>query len=73
MRRVITVLKMRGSKHDPAIHEYTIESDGMRIGEPFGRVTGILSGHQPESGTGTEVPSADSTSEGDETIEASEE
>ena len=73
MRRVITVLKMRGSQHDPDIHEYTIESDGMRIEDPFGRPTGILSGHQPESGSGTEVPSADSTSEGDESIEASEE
>lgn len=73
MRRVITVLKMRGSQHDPDIHEYTIESDGMRIGEPFGRLTGILSGHQPDSGSGTEVPSANSTSDADELIEAREE
>ena len=45
MRRGITVLKMRGSQHDHDIREYTIDAQGMRIGEPFTQVTGILSGH----------------------------
>jgi circadian clock protein KaiC len=45
MRRGITVLKMRGSMHDHDIREFTIDSDGMHIGEPFRHVTGILSGH----------------------------
>lgn len=58
MRRVIALLKMRGSAHDPDIHEYTIESDGMRIGEPFGRLTGILSGHQADVGGGVNDPAA---------------
>ena len=44
MRRGITVLKMRGSMHDKAIREYTIDGEGMHIGKPFRNVTGILTG-----------------------------
>ena len=46
MRRCLTVLKMRGSEHDHDIREYTIDQDGMHIGEPFRQVSGILSGNQ---------------------------
>lgn len=53
MRRGITVLKMRGSTHDHAIREYTIDGRGMHIGEPFHGVSGILAGNvsvaEPES------------------------
>jgi circadian clock protein KaiC len=45
MRRGLTVLKMRGSKHDKDIREFTIDGDGMHIGRPFRGVVGILSGH----------------------------
>ncbi|MFO7848391.1 MAG: circadian clock protein KaiC [Spirochaetia bacterium] len=45
MRRGITVLKMRGSKHDKDIREFTIDAEGMHIGKPFTNVTGILSGN----------------------------
>lgn len=44
MRRGLTVLKMRGTGHDRQIREYTISGAGMRIGQPFSRVQGILSG-----------------------------
>ncbi len=44
MKRGITVLKMRGSMHDPDIREFTIDREGMRVGRPFRHVTGILSG-----------------------------
>ncbi|MBV8844977.1 MAG: circadian clock protein KaiC [Bryobacterales bacterium] len=44
MRRGITVLKMRGSQHDRNIREYTIDSRGMHVGEPFRGISGILSG-----------------------------
>jgi circadian clock protein KaiC len=44
MRRGLTVLKMRGSKHDKDIREFTIDERGMHIGEAFRDVTGILSG-----------------------------
>ncbi len=45
MRRGLTVLKMRGSKHDKDIHEFTIDDEGMHVGSPFRNVTGIISGH----------------------------
>ncbi len=44
MRRGITVLKMRGSKHAKTIHEFTIDEVGMHVGRPFGNITGIISG-----------------------------
>lgn len=44
MKRGITVLKMRGSRHDKNIREFIIDSEGMDIGKPFSNVTGILSG-----------------------------
>lgn len=45
MLRGITVLKMRGSRHDKEICEFTIDGTGMHIGKPFRNVTGILSGN----------------------------
>lgn len=53
MRRGITVLKMRGTQHDKAIREYSIERDGMHIGAPFRGVHGILSGN-PTYGVASE-------------------
>ena len=44
MLRSINVLKMRGSAHDGALRQYTIDGNGMHIGERFRRVAGILSG-----------------------------
>jgi circadian clock protein KaiC len=44
MRRGLTVLKMRGSKHEKEIREMTIDEKGMHIGKPFRNVTGILTG-----------------------------
>lgn len=45
MLRGITVLKMRGSRHDKEICEFTIDGAGMHIGRQFRNVTGILSGN----------------------------
>ncbi|MEQ8542099.1 MAG: circadian clock protein KaiC [Coleofasciculus sp. D1-CHI-01] len=45
IRRGLTVLKMRGSKHDKEIREFTIDENGMYIGKPFRNITGILSGN----------------------------
>jgi len=44
MRRGITVLKMRGSRHDKSIRDYTIDGSGIHIGKPFHNVGGILAG-----------------------------
>ena len=42
VRRALTVLKMRGSAHDVAIREFTVDGTGMSLGEPFARAAGIL-------------------------------
>lgn len=44
MRRGLTVLKMRGSVHNKQIKEFTIDGQGMHIGDAFKNITGILSG-----------------------------
>ena len=44
MHRCITVLKMRGSRHDTDIREFTIDGQGMHIGKPLRNVSGILTG-----------------------------
>jgi len=43
--RGIAVLKMRGSGHDKTVRRFEITSEGMQIGEPFSRPSGILGGH----------------------------
>ncbi len=45
MRRGLTVLKMRGSRHVKEIREFTIDEKGMHIGKAFRNVTGILGGY----------------------------
>ncbi|MEQ9550923.1 MAG: circadian clock protein KaiC [Coleofasciculus sp. G3-WIS-01] len=45
IHRVLTVLKMRGSRHHKEIREFLIDDDGMHIGRSFRNVTGILSGN----------------------------
>ncbi|MEZ4638691.1 MAG: circadian clock protein KaiC [Caldilineaceae bacterium] len=45
MRRGLTVLKMRGSRHDKDIREFSIDDNGMHIGKPFREISGILTGH----------------------------
>jgi circadian clock protein KaiC len=42
VRRGVVVLKMRGAAHDKQILEYTIDDDGLHIGEPFHGLSGIL-------------------------------
>lgn len=58
MRRGLTVLKMRGSKHDKVIREFTIDNRGMHIGKPFKNVSGILSG-RPNSNVSEEIERLD--------------
>ena len=52
MHRALTVLKMRGSKHDKQIREFTIDHQGMHIGNAFKNVTGILAGNPQQMGQG---------------------
>ncbi len=44
IRRGVTVLKMRGSKHEKVIREFSIDDSGLHVGEPFRDVSGILTG-----------------------------
>lgn len=52
MRRGLTVLKMRGSEHDKDIREFTIDREGLHIGDAFRGVSGILSGNPRQAGPG---------------------
>jgi circadian clock protein KaiC len=40
--RAINVIKMRNSRHDAGIHQYTIGEQGLTIGERLDAVTGLL-------------------------------
>ncbi len=50
MRRGLSVIKMRGSQHDKQIREFTIDGEGMHIGEPFKNVHNIILGVPYSSG-----------------------
>ena len=59
MRRSINVLKMRGSPHDAAFREFTIDGDGMHIGEPFRNLNGILTGNPQLVAVGSDADARD--------------
>lgn len=44
VRRGLAVLKMRGSTHEKDIRELVINDEGMNLGLPFTKVSGILAG-----------------------------
>lgn len=44
LHRGVSVIKMRGSRHSKSVHEYTIDSRGMRIDKPFTNVSSIVLG-----------------------------
>lgn len=44
IHRGLVVLKMRGSRHDARIREFTIDGQGMHIGPPFRQTKGVLTG-----------------------------
>lgn len=44
IHRGLTVLKMRGSRHETDIREFTIDNSGLHIGPPFQQVQGVLTG-----------------------------
>ncbi len=43
MQRSVAVLKMRGSRHDFTIRQFSISDDGANIGDHFEGISGILS------------------------------
>lgn len=44
LRRVLTVLKMRGSNHESGIREFAIRDGGIHVENRFRHISGILSG-----------------------------
>ncbi len=44
LRRGTAVIKMRGSQHEKAVYEFTIDGNGLHIGEPFQNVQNIILG-----------------------------
>ena len=44
LTRAISVLKMRGSGHDPMLREFEVTPKGIRILEAFEGVQGVMSG-----------------------------
>jgi circadian clock protein KaiC len=46
LKRVLSVLKMRGSGHDRSLRAYTIDDHGLHVGEPLSDLTGIMAGFE---------------------------
>jgi circadian clock protein KaiC len=44
LQRVMAVVKVRASAHSDALHAFTIDDDGMRVGEIMHDREGLLSG-----------------------------
>ena len=44
LRRGILVLKLRGRRHDNAVHEYEINDQGMRLLGPISGLSALLGG-----------------------------
>jgi circadian clock protein KaiC len=53
LRRLVSVIKVRESQHDPAIHEFDITQHGIEIASPLRNAEATLSGtaHVPDSGS----------------------
>ncbi len=50
LRRAISVLKKRTGGHEPSIREYRIDKQGVQVGEPLTKFSGILTGVPTFSG-----------------------
>jgi circadian clock protein KaiC len=49
LKRVLSIVKVRGSTHSKQIHFFSIEKDRITIGDPLSAYKGILSGKPTES------------------------
>jgi circadian clock protein KaiC len=53
--RVMSVVKVRGSPHSNQLRQYSIDDEGIHIGEALADQEGLLGG-QPTAGTGDNAP-----------------
>jgi circadian clock protein KaiC len=44
LERALSILKVRGSAHETAVHHWHIAAGGSRVGEPFHALQGVLTG-----------------------------
>jgi circadian clock protein KaiC len=58
LRRVMAVVKVRGSAHSDELREFQITDDGIVIGRPVGAYAGLLSGHPTPALTAATVARA---------------
>ena len=49
MRKVLVVLKMRGSDHDKRLREFEITSRGLIVGQPFSGYESVMTGNAKKS------------------------
>ncbi len=52
LRRMLSILKVRDSHHDPALHELRIGPQGINLRKAFEGATGVLSGTPVAQGAG---------------------
>ncbi|MDO8439057.1 MAG: ATPase domain-containing protein [Telluria sp.] len=55
MRRVISVVKVRGSEHSKDVRFFEVDGDGIEIGAPLSTYRGILSGQPQRKGRAARV------------------
>ena len=51
LKRIMAVVKVRGSAHRKELRAFEITEDGIVVGEPLGDYVGLLTGH-PEVARG---------------------
>lgn len=44
IRRAVSIVKKRTGPHEDSIREFTLSSDGVKVGEPLAQFSGVLSG-----------------------------
>lgn len=64
LRRVMAVVKVRASAHSNQLREYSIDGDGIRIGEMLPQQEGLLGG-RPTRKQATDLPPAAASSTGE--------
>jgi circadian clock protein KaiC len=50
IRQAISVMKKRGGRHERSIRDFSLESDGIQVGQPLKGFRGILTGVPVETG-----------------------
>nr|MCU0490649.1 hypothetical protein [Chloroflexaceae bacterium] len=49
LRRAITIVKMRGSRHKVDIYEFEIDDQGIQVRDPFRYIDNLLTGNPQNS------------------------